>query len=765
MNTDVIKSFLVSLGFDVDEHGRQQFEATLVGVTKNVMKVGAAVEAAALGVVAFTAKTAAGLDTLYFASQRTGATAAGIQSIGYAASQTGGSAESARASMEGLAAFIRNNPGGEGFINRLGVQTRDASGQARDLSAVFTGLGQQLNSMPYYRARQYAGMLGIDENTLQAMRRGLGQFTTQYSEMAKSIGFNADTAAVSSNRFMTSLRSFGEMAGLARDKIGVGLTDGLAGALDRLRKNILDNFPKIESTISTGIKAVLWLAEAFGRMVYRLIQGAGEILDWWKSLDSGTQHLIEAFGALVVAWRLLNSSFLMSPIGVITSLILALGLLWDDYKTWKEHGQSLIDWAKWEPAIAQLKSALSWIGGKLTGLVDSVGGWKTVFTVLAAYVAGAWAVKMLSGISKVSKSFGPILAAMAAIDAWNKVGSAEQEARKEGVSTGEYLVNRMKEEDAKRQAGPNPMQGLLDKLPEWLGGAPAVKPAEAKPGTETSSTPPATVIHLSVPEQPAHTQAQQQPVAGKPPVKTVAVLSDEDGNRARQQTANGWLEKIFDGLSALGNAIVPSAAAEMNPVINIPPGNPPTVNVNVPAGSAPRGVRNNNPGNLNYAGQQGAVLERPGGRFARFETAFDGITALGRQLMRYFDGKTTGRPLRTLRDIIGTWAPGSENNTGAYISALAKKLNVRPDAMLNLRDPQMLSQLMNGIIHHENGRNPYSSELVTAAARNVASPSINQTTTIHVNGADSPQETARLVADRQSSVNSAFTQVWPTGPR
>jgi hypothetical protein len=69
---------------------------------------------------------------------------------------------------------MRTNPGAEGFLNRLGVQTRDASGQMRSMENIFTGVGQKLSSMPYYRANQYAQMLGIDENTLMAMRRGLG---------------------------------------------------------------------------------------------------------------------------------------------------------------------------------------------------------------------------------------------------------------------------------------------------------------------------------------------------------------------------------------------------------------------------------------------------------------------------------------------------------------------------------------------------------------------------------------------------------------
>lgn len=351
MKAETIKDFLVSLGFQVDEAGARKFDTVIAGTTAQAMKLGVAVEAAAISVVAFTAKIASGLDQLYWASQRTGATVAGIQAIGYAAAQAGSSAEAARGSLESLSRFMRNNPGAEGFLNRLGVQTRDASGNMRDMASIFTGVGQQLNKMPYYRANQYAQMLGIDENTLMAMRRGMGQFGAQYTQMAKAIGFNADQAAASSNRFMTSLRAFGQMAGMARDKIGSNLAEGLSGSIDILRKQIVDNFPKIEQTITSGVKGILWLAEVIGRVVYRLIQAGGDIMQWWSSLDKSTQRLIEVFGALVIAWRILNGAFLMSPIGMITALGLAILALYDDYKTWKEGGQSLIDWKKWEPQI------------------------------------------------------------------------------------------------------------------------------------------------------------------------------------------------------------------------------------------------------------------------------------------------------------------------------------------------------------------------------------------------------------------------------
>ncbi|MFU2318925.1 transglycosylase SLT domain-containing protein [Rahnella sp. PCH160] len=399
MNAETLKDFLISLGFDVDDAGAKKFDSVVAGVTANVLKMGAVVEAAAGTILLFTTKIAAGLDDLYWASQRTGASVAGIRALGYAASQMGGSVDGARSSLESLSRFVRNNPGAEGFLNRLGVQTRDASGNMRDMSAVFTGVGQQLSKMSYPRANQYAQMLGIDENTLMAMRRGIGEYMGQYNAMKSAIGFNPDQAAAASNRFMTSLRSLGEMAGMARDKIGSNLANGLAGSIDNLRKQILDNFPKIEDTITRGVRGLLWLADTIGRVVFRLIQAAGDIREWWNKLDKGTQQLIEVFGALVLAWRILNSAFLMSPIGLITALGLAIIGLYDDYKTWEEGGKSLIDWGKWKPDI---DSALDGIDKLWTG----INRLKNEILDLFGIDPKTWSIKFEFG--SLTKQFGEL---------------------------------------------------------------------------------------------------------------------------------------------------------------------------------------------------------------------------------------------------------------------------------------------------------------------------------------------------------------------
>ncbi|HIA3041989.1 TPA: lytic transglycosylase catalytic, partial [Escherichia coli] len=624
--------------------GAKKFGSVLAGTTANVIKMGLAVEGAALSVVAFTAKIASGLDNLYWASQRTGATVQGIQSIGYAVSQVGGSADAARGSLESLARFIRNNPGAEGFLNRLGVQTRDASGNMRDMAAIFTGVGQKLSSMPYYRANQYAQMLGIDENTLMAMRRGVGQFSAQYSEMVKAIGFNADQAALSSNRFMTSLKSLGEMAGMARDKIGSNLADGLAGQIDNLRKKIIENFPKIEVTITKVIKGILWLGEIVGRVAFRIVDGVGDIIEWWGKLDAETKTLIEVIGGLVVAMRILNSTFWMSPIGLITGLIVALGLLWEDYKTWKEGGNSLIDWEKWQPAIDKAKDAITWLRDHLLELKDGVGGWQKSLEILGTFIAGVWVSKVLGAFGKISGlPVPPWLKGWMAYAAY--LYSDRENIGASAKSSWDYMK-----------------QNIGDSL-RWLG------------------------IDTDFGRNP-HT------------VKGANIQSDIPGAEPEQH-AQATKRTLAD--------------------------------------------RNNNPGNIRPVSGKG---------FRFFESALEGWEAMKNQLMRYFTGKTTGRALQTIQDIVSTWAPAGDNNDPKkYAQDVAKWMGVSPNAILNLTDPRTMGALMQSMARKE-GYSNWNSPLAYQAAAG----SLNQQTVINVHGVNNPQEAANLIADKQGAVNARAVQ-------
>ncbi len=629
MNAETLKDFLISLGFNVDEAGARKFNAAVAGATLKAIELGAKVELAAASVVAFTAKVASSLDNLYWASQRTGATVEGIKQIGYAVSQMGGSVDGARGSLENLARFMRNNPGAEGFLNRLGVQTRDASGNMRDMASIFTGVGQRLSSMPYYRANQYAQMLGLDENTLMAMRRGIGQFSGEYTAMAKAIGYNADAAAVSSNKFMTSLRSFGLMAGMARDKIGSSLADGLTGALDRLRRQILDNFPKIEGAITATVKGILWAGEMVGRIIYRLIQLGQGISNWWDSLDKQSRELIELVGALTAAWWLLNRAMLASPITWVLGLVAAIALLWEDYQTWKEGGKSLVDWGKWKPEV---DAAVKMVGD-LRKTVTDLGN---ALAKLLNIDPKSWSLKwdfsnfitQMGEFSKMLSMIGDLL-------------NAIKDGRwSDAASIGKAIL---------KQGSDQP---------------------DALPGVTSSAV----------------------NARGK-------VLGFWEEVKARFSDG-GWYQHEQKTLAD----------------------------------------RNNNPGNIRPVG---------GGGFRSFGSALKGWQAMKNQLMRYFTGKTTGRLLRTVQDIVSTWAPAGDNNDPQlYAKQVAGWMGVSPNAVLNLNDPNTMASLMQSMARKEGYANWHS-----PLAYQAAGASVEQNNNYYIYG-NNAMEVGQEVGRRQVDSNA-----------
>lgn len=127
---------------------------------------------------------------------------------------------------------------------------------------------------------------------------------------------------------------------------------------------------------------------------------------------------------------------------------------------------------------------------------------------------------------------------------------------------------------------------------------------------------------------------------------------------------------------------------------------------------ATRGERNNNPGNirLSSASWQGQVAGDDS-QFATFAAPADGLRALAKLLRNYQD--LYG--LRTVRGLVTRWAPASENNTAAYVAAVAADMGVGPDDPLNLGNPATLQSLVTGIVHHENGRVIYSQADIAAA--------------------------------------------------
>lgn len=127
----------------------------------------------------------------------------------------------------------------------------------------------------------------------------------------------------------------------------------------------------------------------------------------------------------------------------------------------------------------------------------------------------------------------------------------------------------------------------------------------------------------------------------------------------------------------------------------------------------PRGIRNGNPGNLRRSGIRwiGLAKVQSDPEFCVFTDAYFGLRACARVLLTY----QRAHGLRTVRTIIARYAPPVENETSFYIVAVAKKLGVHMDKLIDLTDVDTLAAFVTSIVKHENGQQPYSAELIRSA--------------------------------------------------
>lgn len=174
--------------------------------------------------------------------------------------------------------------------------------------------------------------------------------------------------------------------------------------------------------------------------------------------------------------------------------------------------------------------------------------------------------------------------------------------------------------------------------------------------------------------------------------------------------------------------------------------------------SAARGLRNNNPGNIEAGSNSWDGQAGSDGRFAKFVTPEHGIRALGKNLLSY-----QRQGYDTVSEIVNRWAPASDgNNTEAYIATLCKKLNVTPNDQLNMSDINTLRQLCAGIIQHENGKQPYSEDQlntgVSAALGLTTLESPKRYSGNQAFDAASPQQQAAYLRQSMELRNQARTQ-------
>lgn len=325
----VIQEFLSKLSFKVDGDSAKKFRDALGDADKGALALATGITAAAAAVAVGVELISDKLEKIYYASRRTASSSANILALQSAAKQIGLTAEQAQGALDGFASAIRTNPGLRGGLSQMfGIDAR-----GKDNAEVMLALVDKLRRMPFFVAKQYGAMYGIDENTLVMMEEGYDKMVTimaKRKEAMADAGIDADKATQQSMEFKNSLRDLMNTV----DILGIKMTAGLVGPL----KEGVEWLIRVESQIEKWLSKVHSVHDAlkpFGEFSASL----EDIVNLTKELVGNIWSFIKAIFSSESAVSEFGEFFKNIFHGVIAAVKVVLELLtgrwgdaWSDMK-------------------------------------------------------------------------------------------------------------------------------------------------------------------------------------------------------------------------------------------------------------------------------------------------------------------------------------------------------------------------------------------------------------------------------------------------
>lgn len=284
---NILKEFLVSLGFKVDPASESRFKDSVKSATDSMKEFSVAVAAAATETLIGLNRMANNLGALHFQSQRVGASANSIKAFQLAIQQAGGTAEGASSALETLATKFRESPGWEQKLNGMGIATRDATGKARDNAEVLLDLGQKLAKMNNSQAMAEGRALGIDEKTILALRDPATIKTYQDQiALQKQLGTNLDDSSAKATAFSQEM-----------NKLKATFDAFTSSAVGDLSEQLL---PALQATN----------------------EGLREFADWFHALPPESQQAIKTIAEIGAGLALIvtNLKLIAAAKGVLSAL-------------------------------------------------------------------------------------------------------------------------------------------------------------------------------------------------------------------------------------------------------------------------------------------------------------------------------------------------------------------------------------------------------------------------------------------------------------
>lgn len=256
-NKEVLKEFLVALGFQVNAGGLRMFMGTLLDTSTAAGKTTAALGGLAAAAEEVTRTVAGRLEKMYYASKRTGEAAKNMEPLEYGFERIGLQAENARALVEMLGKTnLARNPGLLGLLKNFGVDTDKGAVES------FHQLLDVLARMDPVRAAGFARMFNISPEELTMLvqsKDALWSAVEAKKKLNEAMGVDFDKQTEDGKNYTNAMRDLGSALDAVKLKVGMEMLDGIKMLTEYLRETAIP-------AISTIAKKIRDVASAAGEV-------------------------------------------------------------------------------------------------------------------------------------------------------------------------------------------------------------------------------------------------------------------------------------------------------------------------------------------------------------------------------------------------------------------------------------------------------------------------------------------------------------------
>ncbi len=445
MSTNVIESFLISLGFQTETEGLQTLRDRTEAAKQQLLSIVAVAAAAASAIGLFVGSVAASLDELGDFAEAEDYSASKLVELGYAAQMTGSDLDAVKQSLLGVNKTVGEAALGIGrgamTFQKLGMQAKNANGVVKSFDEILDEVSVKMSKLSRKESIAMAEKLGIDRSLVPMLMKGKDAIAALRAE-AQAFGSSTDEDFEIAGGFQDSVDRTQFMLKSMTNFIAVRLMPQVKLVIDQFRDWMMLNRDMIRNSIVSSIKLVTAAIGILWDWVTRIVGQFSKLITWlgtfkiavWAAvvalgafvaiqIGAFAQNLAGALAMLTVRILAFNAASMFIPL-VIGLIVAAIALLADEVVNFLEGNDSFLgDLIAQYPQLmtvvnavaAQVKTVAAWLvklwAGVEPSVIRLVGALGKLYTALIPVFRFLWegTKQVVAGWMAIAEVMLPII--------------------------------------------------------------------------------------------------------------------------------------------------------------------------------------------------------------------------------------------------------------------------------------------------------------------------------------------------------------------